>query len=301
MEKLQKALQKAREQRGTPHAASSGVPAGALAGSHVDEAIATRPRPANGSATEATETGQSLSASNPGAERLWQALGTFEPSAKAMERNRIVTAQAGRLGTAFDILRTKILLAMRKNGWNRLAITSPTMGGGKTTTACNLTIGFARNPDQRTILVELDLRRPSVAMLLDLPKGPDVTEMLSGDITFAEQALRYRQNVAVAAAHKASPDPTSVLTSKAIHNTLAEIETSYSPDLMIFDLPPLLVGDDTRSVLKDVDCALLVARSDVTTVAQIDTCEREIAEHTNMLGVVLNQCRDPDDEYGYYE
>jgi protein-tyrosine kinase len=70
---------------------------------------------------------------------------------------------------------------------------------------------------------------------------------------------------------------------------------------MIFDLPPLLVGDDTRSVLKDVDCALLVARSDVTTVAQIDTCEREIAEHTNMLGVVLNQCRDPDDDFGYYE
>jgi hypothetical protein len=41
--------------------------------------------------------------------------------------------------------------------------------------------------------------------------------------------------------------------------------------------------------------------ADVTTVAQIDTCEREIAEHTNMLGVVLNQCRDPDDDYGYYE
>jgi protein-tyrosine kinase len=218
-----------------------------------------------------------------------------------MERNRIVTAQAGRLGTAFDILRTKILLTMRKNNWTRLAITSPTMGCGKTTTACNLAIGFARNPDQRTILVELDLRRPSVAMLLDLPKGPDVTEMLSGDLPFAEQALRYRRNVAVAAAHRASPDPTSMLTSKAIHDTLAEIEASYSPDLMIFDLPPLLVGDDTRSVLKDVDCALLVARSDVTTVAQIDTCEREIAEHTNMLGVVLNQCRDPDDEYGYYE
>jgi Mrp family chromosome partitioning ATPase len=125
--------------------------------------------------------------------------------------------------------------------------------------------------------------------------------MLSGGTTLAEQALRYRQNVAVAAAHKVSSDPTSLLTSKAVHDTLAEIETAYSPDMMIFDLPPLLVGDDTRSILKDVDCALLVVRSEVTTVSQIDTCEREIAEHTNMLGLVLNQCRDPEDELSYYK
>jgi protein-tyrosine kinase len=71
--------------------------------------------------------------------------------------------------------------------------------------------------------------------------------------------------------------------------------------MMIFDLPPLLVGDDTRSMLKDVDCALLVVQSGFTTVSQIDTCEREIAEHTNMLGIVLNQCHDPDDDFGYYE
>jgi protein-tyrosine kinase len=297
MEKLQKALQKAREQRGGPSGAPGGAPGDALVAGGADAATAVRPRPANGTAEDAPP----IAAPDSGTNGSWQALRSFEPTEKAMERHRIVTAQAGRLGTAFDILRTKILLTMRKNNWTRLAITSPTMGCGKTTTACNLAIGFARNPDQRTILVELDLRRPSVARLLDLPKGPDVTEMLSGDLPFAEQALRYRRNVAVAAAHRASPDPTSVLTSKAIHDTLAEVEASYSPDLMIFDLPPLLVGDDTRSVLKDVDCALLVARSDVTTVAQIDTCEREIAEHTNMLGVVLNQCRDPDDEYGYYE
>src|SRR6056297_1381563 len=283
MEKLQKALQKAREQRGGP---GVGPDVAAAPIAHADASAK-----------------DSHALAPPGGETnaLWQALAPFQPSRKTMERYRIFTADAGPLGTAFDILRTKILLTMRKNGWTRLAITSPTMGCGKTTTACNLAIGFARNPDQHTILLELDLRRPSIAKLLDLPKGTDVTKLLSGDVAFAEQALRYRQNVAVAAAHNISPDPTSILTSKAMHNTLAEIEVTYSPDIMIFDLPPLLVGDDTRSVLKDVDCALLVARSGVTTVSQIDTCEREIAEHTNMLGVVLNQCRDTDDKYGYYE
>ena len=48
-----------------------------------------------------------------------------------------------------------------------------------------------------------------------------------------------------------------------------------------------------------VDCALLIARAEVTTVAQIDACEREIAEQTNVLGVVLNQYRHEDDTTGY--
>jgi len=283
MEKLQKALQKAREQRGGPD---------------IGPDVAAPPK---AHAAASGRDNRALAPPGDEANALWQALAPFEPSRKTMERYRIVTAESGRLGTAFDVLRTKILLTMRKNGWTRLAITSPTMGCGKTTTACNLAIGFARNPDQRTIMLEFDLRRPSLTKLLDLPAGPDVTEMLSGDVAFADQALRYRQNVAVAAAQKMSPDPTSLLTSKAVHDTLAEVEAAYSPDVMIFDLPPLLVGDDTRSVLKDVDCALLVVQSGATTVSQIDICEREIAEHTNMLGVVLNQCRDLDDEYGYYE
>jgi Mrp family chromosome partitioning ATPase len=69
---------------------------------------------------------------------------------------------------------------------------------------------------------------------------------------------------------------------------------------MIFDLPPVLVSDDTRAFLKDVDCALIVARAGATSAAQIDTCEREVAEQTNVLGVVLNQCRHIEDtDYGY--
>jgi len=92
-----------------------------------------------------------------------------------------------------------------------------------------------------------------------------------------------------------------VLTSKTIYHTLERLESDYAADLMVLDLPPLLVGDDTRAVLKDVDCAMLVARADATTVPQIDLCEREIVEHTNMLGIVLNRCRDIDDDYGYYE
>ena len=288
MEKLQKALQKAREQRGGQSALHITDDTDTIVGS-----ANTAPQHGAGPQNAETISGD--------AEALWKALTAFDPPQKVLERNRIVTATAQRDGTPFDILRTKILLAMRKNGWTRLAVTSPTMGCGKTTTACNLAIGFARSPDMRSMLLEFDLRRPNVANTLGLPEGVDITEMLLGHVPFAEQALRYRDNVAISAAHTVCEDPSSLLTSRVIQGTLERIEAEYAADLMIFDLPPLLVGDDTRAVLKDVDCALMVARAEQTTVSQIDTCEREIAEHTNMLGVVLNHCRDVDDDYGYYE
>jgi protein-tyrosine kinase len=271
MEKLQKALQKAREQR---------------------EPIHRQPL------LDATPVADMAETRAPVA--LWEALDPFEPTGKALEKSRIVTAAAGPAGVSFDILRTKILLAMRKNGWKRLAVTSPTMGCGKTTTSCNLAIGYARNTDMHTILLEFDLRRPSIARTLGLPERPDLVSMLEDRIDFGEQALRYRSNVAIAAATRSISDPSSVLTSKTTHAVLQDIEDSYAPDIVIFDLPPLLVTDDTRAVLKDMDCAILVAKSGTTTVAQIDVCEREIAEHTNMLGV-LNQCQDADDDYGYYD
>jgi protein-tyrosine kinase len=75
--------------------------------------------------------------------------------------------EAGRESTTFDILRTKVQLMMQKNKWSgALAVTSPTPGCGKTTTACNLALGLSRQKGVRTILVELDLSRPMIAKML---------------------------------------------------------------------------------------------------------------------------------------
>ena len=259
MEKLQKALAKARQERGSA-SVSSAVP-----------------RSASGS------------------DALWQALPEISPAPELLEKNRLVTTVAGPESAAFDILRTKVMLMMRKNGWRRLAITSPTASCGKTTTACNLAIGLSRTPDMRAILLEFDLRRPSIASRMRLPPRAEISDMLTGKAQFAEQAVRYRDNVAICAAQNPVKDPSSVLLSNHAQATLARIEQDYAPGIMIFDIPPLLVSDDSQGLLKDVDCALIVAKAETTTVAQIDACERAIAEQKSVLGVVLNQCRHKND------
>lgn len=230
---------------------------------------------------------------------IWGDLRQLNPDPATLIRNRVVTYDASAGATHFDILRTKILLQMRRNGWRRLAITSPMASCGKTTMACNLAIGLSRQPDLSAMLLELDLRRPNMANMLGHRPEHDITTMLSGEVPFDEQAVRIRGNVAISMARRSSNDPTRYMLSPETIATIERLEQTYEPELTIFDLPPLLVSDDTRAFLGNVDCALMVARAEKSSISQIDTCEREIAEHTNMLGVVLNQCRFEDDVEGY--
>ncbi len=270
MEKLQNAIAKAREKR-----------SGDVAGTSL------RPK------RNPQSTGKGRN------DTRWSMLERFSPDANLLTRNRVVSLSAGTAATSFDILRTKLLLQMRENSWTRLAITSPHPACGKTTIACNLAMGMTRQPDLRAMLFDLDLRRPGIARTLGHTPAHSIREMMGGKIDFADQAVRVGENLAISMARTPMADPTSLLLDQATAEKLDEIEEAYKPDLMIFDLPPLLTGDDTRAFLKNVDCALLVLRAEETKASQADTSEKEIAKYTNVVGVVLNSCRHMDETQGY--
>lgn len=224
-------------------------------------------------------------------EELWQNLQPLEPRSNKLLGNRIVTQVANEKATPFDILRTKVLLQMRQNGWKRLAVTSPMPSSGKTTIASNLALGLSRQTDLRSMLLDLDLRDPSVASFFGATPKHGIGDVLTGHVEFADQAMRYGDNVAFSMATVPEKDPTRLLLAEETVTVLDEIEKTYKPDIMIFDLPSVLVNDDTRAFLKNVDCALIVVRASKTRYGQFDTCEQEIAEHTNVLGVALNAYR----------
>ncbi|MEL6886434.1 MAG: CpsD/CapB family tyrosine-protein kinase [Pseudomonadota bacterium] len=230
----------------------------------------------------------------PGVEKLWANLTEIEPSHDALHNHHVVSRQASQKATPFDILRTKILLQMRQNGWKSLAITSPMPKCGKSTMACNLALGLGRQGGLRTMLFDLDLEDPSVGEFLGHTPENHITDMLLGELSFADQAMRVGDSVAVSMAARRERDPTRVLLAGQTAQTLQTIQSRYDPDIMIFDMPSILVGDNTRSFLRNVDCALIVARANHTKYDHFDTCEREIAEYTNVLGIVLNAFRTKD-------
>tara|TARA_R110000787_G_scaffold76726_1_gene169050 strand:- start:3106 stop:3975 length:870 start_codon:yes stop_codon:yes gene_type:complete len=289
MEKIQSALAKARAERDAKNPKGE-----ALAPEAVQKA-------ASGSAPTQTKSRAKLT--SPDVAEAWKALPLLTLQPKLMKRNRIVALQGGQEAAGIDMMRTRVLQQMRDNGWRRLAITSPTAACGKSTIALNLAMSLQRQPDLRTVLVELDLRRPALTKMLGIEGDLSFSHVLEGSRPFAENALRYGPNLAISANQRPWREPAELLSGAHIPEALTDIETAYAPDVMIFDMPPMLMSDDMMAFARHVDCVLLVAGAESTTVKEIDICEQDLASQTNVMGVVLNKCRYMGSEYdyGYYE
>lgn len=229
----------------------------------------------------------------------WEALELFEPSAKRMHKSRVYAGEASIEAQHFDILRTKLLLEMRRHDWVRIAVTSATVGCGKTTISCNLISGLGRQQEIRGMLFDLDFRRPAVAKFFGANPSASLEDVFNGKVAFAEQAMRVHPNTAISMTTRPVHDPAQVILRSQTAEILDQIQGDYKPDLMLFDMPPVLVSDETRGFLKQVDAVIIVAGAETSTVSQIDEVEREIAQYSNIAGIVLNKCRFMEEGYGY--
>jgi Mrp family chromosome partitioning ATPase len=275
MEKLQAALARAREKRETP-----------------DGSRPLRPELAARRKSRGAAQAETVNAA-------WNAIERFEPSAKRMREARIHSTEASEHAQYFDILRTKLLLEMRRNNWTRIAITSATPGCGKSTIACNLIAGLGRQPEIRGIFFDMDFRRPSVAKKFGVSPSASFEDVLKDTVSFEEQALRLGDNTIISMTTAAVRDPGQLVNRSRTAELLDEIQSTYSPDIMLFDLPPVLVSEETRAFLKLMDAVVIVAGAESTTASQLDEVEREVAQYTNVAGIVLNKCHFMEDGYGY--
>lgn len=233
----------------------------------------------------------------------WAEIETFDPNPKHLRERRIVSGSKGSEGTEFDKLRTRMLQHMQARKWTRVAITSPGPGCGKSTIALNLGLSLAKQPSLKTLICEIDLKRPALSSLLGVEKSYDLSRVLAGVDPFSDHAVRLRPNLAAGLVHASVDASAEMLQGPQLGAILDEIEARYTPDIMIFDMPPLQVSDDAMGFADKVDCALIIAGAGSTTVADIDSSERDLSERTEVLGVILNKCRDgaSESKYGYYE
>ena len=240
---------------------------------------------------------------SPASDASWAALPELAVLPRVLEHHRIVTHVPGPAATAFDVIRTRMLQQMRANGWKRIGITSPGPSCGKTMACLNLSFSLARQPDLRSILIEADLRRPSIAKVLELKTRQQISTVFEGKAEPAAHLARLGNlNLALGTNHQTVRNPAELLQSATTEAALNQIEERYAPDLMIFDLPPTQAGDDVMAFVHRLDCVLIIAAAGTTTIDEVDHCERELAAQTNVMGVVLNKCRylDRRQSYDYY-
>jgi Mrp family chromosome partitioning ATPase len=302
MERLQIAVEKARAKRRSADQAADATPtpvaaAAATASAAPVAPLALSPAPPAVSATAPDST--PAPNDTDAVAQAWQALRPLETSVRAFRRNRLVSFEGGPAAGPYDLLRTKIIQQARTNNWHRIAVVSPHAACGKTTTTANLAFSFARQKDLRTLFIDLDLRRPALAKVMGRTARFNMADVLEGRVSFADHAERYGDNVAFGFNNDPVRNSSEILQSQQTQDVLARIETVYGADLMIFDMPPMLASDDNFGFLKNVDCALLVVAAEQTLIHQIDVVERQLAELTSVMGVVLNKCNYTDGAYGY--
>ncbi len=207
-----------------------------------------------------------------------------------LERNRVIAHQKTHLASwAFDVLRTQVLQKMDENGWRTIAITSPSLESGKTLVSINLALSIAQQSQRTALLVDFDLRRPSVAGVLGLSQPVSLNEVLSGDVDVSQAMVSPGiERLVVLPTNRGMPRASELLSSPNVANLIGELRQRYDDRIVLFDLPPVLVADDVMAVLPHIDCVLMVVGNGVSSKAEVEEAMNRVAK-ANLIGVVLNK------------
>jgi protein-tyrosine kinase len=225
---------------------------------------------------------------------------SFSASADLLESNRIVSVQsAGEAAAAFRMLRTQVLQRMMENNWRSLAIFSPCRDEGKTTTAINLAISLANDHLHTVLLVDFDLKRPSLAVKLGISPQKGADDLLRGEAE-VEDCLYHPEGfdrLVLLPARSAMRDSSEALAGRRGRELVAELRGRYPDRIVLFDLPPILEADDALAFAPLVECGLVVVAEGLTSREDL-LRSMELLHKTPIVGTVLNRAADAASAYG---
>ena len=194
---------------------------------------------------------------------------------------------SGPFAESIKNVRTSLMLSNPDRPVKMVVITSATPGEGKTSLACNLSLSFAHLG--RTLLMDLDLRKPRIAKIMGLEQSPGLTELLSGMAPLKAVIKRDEShpNLDFIFAGVAAPNPLEIISSKKFFDTLAEIKGMY--EYVIIDTPPLLLFSDALVVGGVADAILMVIKANDTSFSVAkETGKRLRAVNLVPMGVILS-------------
>ena len=198
---------------------------------------------------------------------------------------------------AYRTLRTNIQLSSLDQPLRTLLVASAGPDEGKSTTLANLAVAFAQ-AGRRTILVDSDLRRPSLHTLLGSPNDRGLTTMLLQDDAPAPLIEMPVEGLRLLPSGPVPPNPSELLASRRLEQAIARL--TDDADLVLFDSPPALAVSDAAVLSRRVDGVLLVVSAGRTRREHAARA-RQVLERAGarLLGVVLNNASVGDALYSY--
>lgn len=225
---------------------------------------------------------------------------TIDP--QVLSDKRIVMALHNDLrANYFRVLRTNILKQLRENNWNSFFVTSATPGAGKSFVSINLAIAMAREGNQSVLLVDADLRRPSIAETLKLACQHGLVDYLAGLTSLEDIIINPGiENLVVIPGKVSKQNYSELIASPKMEAFVKDVKYRYNSRVVIFDIPPIFVADDALLFMSYCDAGLFVIEDEKNTADELRH-SLSILEETNLLGIVLNKSKRtiPSHKYGY--
>lgn len=214
--------------------------------------------------------------------------------------NRIIAAlPEHKFKDSYRMLRTRVLQTMRNNNWTSVAVTGPATGCGKTLTAINLAVSLAMEVTHTVLLVDLDLRKPTVHKYFGYAPEQGLSDYLTSDVPLHQLLFTPGiDRLVVLPGHNALPNSAEMLRSPRMIALVNELKTRYPDRLIVYDLPPILAADDALAFSPYTDCILMVAESGGTKKDDLQKAY-EIVKNAPLVGTVLNKSEVPATGYGY--
>ncbi len=198
----------------------------------------------------------------------------------------------------FRTLRSRIDSLAAQRPLKTIALTSANPGDGKTMASVNLAIVTAMGVGQRILLLDCDLRRPSIHRSLGLEPKVGLAEILQGRATLDDAVLKVEGvDLEVLAVRDTPPNPSELLASERMTDLISECASRY--DRVILDTPAALGLPDGRTVAELCDGILVVVRAGVTPLNDVEMV-LELMDRRRVLGLVLNDAEQGRAHYGYY-
>jgi protein-tyrosine kinase len=216
-----------------------------------------------------------------------------------LERERILPPGAGgEHGAAYKLLRTQALKRLDQLGARSLAVVSPCSADGKTLTAINLAIAIAATAGRSALVVDFDLRNPSLHRRFGFQPQIGVEDCLESrePVHSALVKIAGYERLTLLPARDRVEQSSELLTATRTGELVAELRNRYANRVLIFDVPPVLQADDALAFSQHVQAALLVV-SERHTKREDVTRTLELLHDTPVIGTVLNQSRSQDMRY----
>lgn len=204
---------------------------------------------------------------------------TLMPKGASLDPRQQVMAEQ------FRLLRTRVKALSKDLKLRTILITSALPGEGKTTVAANLAGSLSRVEGLRVLLIDFDLRHPSLHTLFGIEPDMRVPSALEGEVRWQDALYEVNPRLDVLFGFRQLDEPDHLLQGSRLEELLDQVKAAY--DVVLLDSAPMLAVADTHSLVPLVDCGLFVVNADTTAIGAAKEALSML--HDKVAGCVVNR------------